>query len=516
MSRKDQIEYLENLERESLQGGGEKRIKAQHEKGKLTARERINLLLDEGSFVEIDRFVVHRSMDFGMEKQRILGDGVITGYGFVDGRKVFVFSQDFTVFGGSLSESFAEKICKIMDMAMKVGVPVIGLNDSGGARIQEGVVSLGGYADIFLKNTLASGVIPQISCIMGPCAGGAVYSPAITDFIFMVDKTSYMFVTGPNVVKTVTHETVDSEALGGAKTHASKSGVAHFVCRNELEAVQNIKKLLTYIPSNNLEDPPKINNDDPPDRTEDRLDDIIPEDSSHPYDMKEIIHLIMDEKEFFEVQESFAGNIIIGFARLNGMSVGIIANQPSVLAGVLDINSSVKAARFIRFCDAFNIPLITFVDVPGFLPGTEQEWGGIIKHGAKLLYAYCEATVPKITIITRKAYGGAYDVMSSKHIGGDINLAWPTAEIAVMGPKGAAEIIFRKEISKSKDPDRMLAEKEKMYREKFANPYLAAERGYIDEVLRPKDTRLRLIQSLQMLENKVGENPHKKHGNIPL
>jgi propionyl-CoA carboxylase beta chain len=516
MSRKDQIEYLENLERESLQGGGEKRIKAQHEKGKLTARERINLLLDEGSFVEIDRFVVHRSMDFGMEKQRILGDGVITGYGFVDGRKVFVFSQDFTVFGGSLSESFAEKICKIMDMAMKVGVPVIGLNDSGGARIQEGVVSLGGYADIFLKNTLASGVIPQISCIMGPCAGGAVYSPAITDFIFMVDKTSYMFVTGPNVVKTVTHETVDSEALGGAKTHASKSGVAHFVCRNELEAVQNIKKLLTYIPSNNLEDPPKINNDDPPDRTEDRLDDIIPEDSSHPYDMKEIIHLIMDEKEFFEVQESFAGNIILGFARLNGMSVGIIANQPSVLAGVLDINSSVKAARFIRFCDAFNIPLITFVDVPGFLPGTEQEWGGIIKHGAKLLYAYCEATVPKITIITRKAYGGAYDVMSSKHIGGDINLAWPTAEIAVMGPKGAAEIIFRKEISKSKDPDRMLAEKEKMYREKFANPYLAAERGYIDEVLRPKDTRLRLIQSLQMLENKVGENPHKKHGNIPL
>ena len=516
MKRKELLKQLEKLNRESLQGGGEKRIAAQHAKGKLTARERIDLLVDEGSFVEIDRFVVHRSNDFGMDKQRILGDGVIIGYGFIDGRKVFVFSQDFTVFGGSLSESFAEKICKIMDMAMKVGVPVIGLNDSGGARIQEGVVSLGGYADIFLKNTLASGVIPQISCIMGPCAGGAVYSPAITDFIFMIDKTSYMFVTGPNVVKTVTHENVDSEALGGAKSHASKSGVAHFICRNELEGIKNIKKLLTYIPSNNLEDPPKIDNDDPPDRAEDRLDDIIPEDSSQPYDMKEIIHLIMDERDFFEVQESFAGNILIGFARLNGLSVGIIANQPSVLAGVLDINASIKAARFIRFCDAFNIPLITFVDVPGFLPGTEQEWGGIIKHGAKLLYAYCEATVPKITIITRKAYGGAYDVMSSKHIRGDINLAWPTAEIAVMGPKGAAEIIFRKEISKSKDPDRMLAEKEKMYREKFANPYLAAERGYIDEVLRPKDTRLRLIQSLQMLENKVDENPHKKHGNIPL
>ena len=516
MNRKEQTAYLEKLERESLQGGGEKRIKAQHEKGKLTARERLNLLLDEGSFVEIDRFVVHRSKDFGMDKQRILGDGVITGYGFIDGRKVFVFSQDFTVFGGSLSESFAEKICKIMDMAMKVGAPVIGLNDSGGARIQEGVVSLGGYADIFLRNTLASGVIPQISCIMGPCAGGAVYSPAITDFIFMVDKTSYMFVTGPNVVKTVTHENVDSEVLGGAKSHASKSGVAHFVCKNELDSVQKIKKLLEYIPSNNIEDPPRVKNQDPPDRAEDKLDHIIPEDSSQPYDMTEIIHLIMDEGEFFEVQGSFAGNILIGFARLNGNSVGIIANQPSVLAGVLDINASIKAARFIRFCDAFNIPLITFVDVPGFLPGTEQEWGGIIKHGAKLLYAYCEATVPKITIITRKAYGGAYDVMSSKHIRGDFNLAWPTAEIAVMGPKGAAEIIFRKEISKSQNPEKMLAEKEKLYREKFANPYLAAERGYIDEVIRPQETRLRLIQSLQILENKVDENPRKKHGNIPL
>ena len=516
MNRKEQIAYLKKLEQESLQGGGEKRIKVQHDKGKLTARERINLLLDEGSFVEIDRFVVHRSKDFGLDKKRILGDGVITGYGMVDGRKVFVFSQDFTVFGGSLSESFAEKICKIMDMAMKVGAPVIGLNDSGGARIQEGVVSLGGYADIFLRNTLASGVIPQISCIMGPCAGGAVYSPAITDFILMVDKTSYMFVTGPNVVKTVTHENVDSEALGGAKSHASKSGVAHFVCRNELDGIQKIKKLLAYLPSNNMEDPPKIISEDPVDRRDDSLDEIIPEDSSQPYDMREIIHQIMDDREFFEVQESFAGNIIIGYARLNGWSVGIIANQPAVLAGVLDINASIKAARFIRFCDAFNIPLITFVDVPGFLPGTEQEWGGIIKHGAKLLYAYCEATVPKITVITRKAYGGAYDVMSSKHIRGDINLAWPTAEIAVMGPKGAAEIIFRKEISQSEDPERVLAEKEKLYRDKFANPYLAAERGYIDEVVRPQETRLRLIQSLQILENKVDENPRKKHGNIPL
>ena len=516
MTRKEQLKNLEKLERESLLGGGEKRTKAQHDKGKLTARERIDLLMDEGSFIEIDRFVKHRSHDFGLDKQRILGDGVITGYGFVDGRKVFVFSQDFTVFGGSLSETFAEKICKIMDMAMKIGAPVIGLNDSGGARIQEGVVSLGGYADIFLRNTLASGVIPQISCIMGPCAGGAVYSPAITDFILMVDKTSYMFVTGPNVVKTVTHETVDSEALGGARSHATKSGVAHFVAKNELDAIQKIKSLLSYIPSNNLEDPPRVLTDDLPERADEKLDEIIPEDPSHPYDMKDIINLIMDEGEFFEVHETFAANIIIGFARLNGYAAGIIANQPSVLAGVLDINASMKAARFIRFCDAFNIPLVTFVDVPGFLPGTEQEWGGIIKHGAKLLYAYCEATVPKVTLITRKAYGGAYDVMSSKHIRGDINLAWPTAEIAVMGPKGAAEIIFRKEIRESKDQQAMLAEKEKLYREKFAHPYLAAERGYIDEIIRPKDTRLRLIQSLQILENKVDENPKKKHGNIPL
>jgi propionyl-CoA carboxylase beta chain len=501
---------------ESLKGGGDKRIKAQHDKGKLTARERIDLLMDEGSFVEIDRFVKHRSHDFGLDKQRILGDGVITGYGYIEGRKVFVFSQDFTVFGGSLSEAFAEKICKIMDMAMKIGAPVIGLNDSGGARIQEGVVSLGGYADIFLRNTLASGVIPQISCIMGPCAGGAVYSPAITDFIFMINKTSYMFVTGPNVVKTVTHENVNSENLGGAKTHASKSGVAHFICDNEMDGIHKIRKLLSYIPSNNLDDPPRLKTEDDPERRETKLKDIIPEDPSQPYNMKDIIQLIMDDGDFFEVHESYAGNIIIGFARLNGYSVGIIANQPAVLAGVLDISASLKAARFIRFCDAFNIPLITFVDVPGFLPGTEQEWGGIIKHGAKLLYAYCEATVPKITVITRKAYGGAYDVMSSKHIRGDINLAWPTAEIAVMGPKGAAEIIFRKEISDSKDPQAMLEEKEKLYREKFAHPYLAAERGYIDEVIRPAATRLRLIQSLQLLENKIDENPRKKHGNIPL
>ncbi len=516
MNRSEQLDFLEKMEHESLIGGGEKRIKAQHDKGKLTARERIDLLLDEGSFVEIDRFVKHRSHDFGLDKQRIPGDGVITGYGFIEGRKVFVFSQDFTVFGGSLSETFAEKICKIMEMAMKVGVPVIGLNDSGGARIQEGVVSLGGYANIFLRNTLASGVIPQISCVMGPCAGGAVYSPAITDFILMVKQTSYMFVTGPNVVKTVTHETIDSESLGGAKTHATKSGVAHFICQNEMDAIQKIRTLLSYIPSNNLEDPPRIRTEDKADRRDEVLDEIIPDDSSQPYDMKKIIHIIMDESKFFEVHETYAANIIVGFARLDGMAVGIVANQPSVLAGVLDINSSLKAARFIRFCDAFNIPLITFVDVPGFLPGTEQEWGGIIKHGAKLLYAYCEATVPKITVITRKAYGGAYDVMSSKHIRGDVNLAWPTAEIAVMGPKGAAEIIFRNEINESDNPDAMLAEKESLYREKFAHPYLAAERGYIDEIIRPGETRFRLIQSLQILENKVDENPKKKHGNIPL
>ncbi len=516
MKREELLKQLEKLNRESLQGGGEKRIAAQHAKGKLTARERIDLLVDEGSFVEIDKFVKHRLKEFGLENQRIPGDGVVTGYGYVNGRLIYLFSQDFTVFGGSLSEAFAEKICKIMDMAMKNGAPVIGLNDSGGARIQEGVVSLGGYADIFLRNTLASGVIPQISAVLGPCAGGAVYSPAITDFILMVKNTSYMFVTGPNVVKTVTHEDVDFESLGGATTHATKSGVSHFMCENELDAMEKVKILLSYIPSNNLEDPPRINCDDDPERKDERLDYAIPEDPSQPYDMKEVIRMIVDDNEFFEIHEHYAGNILIGFAHLNGYSVGIVANQPQVLAGVLDIDASLKGARFIRFCDAFNIPLITFEDVPGFLPGTAQEWGGIIKHGAKLLYAYCEATVPKITVITRKAYGGAYDVMSSKHIRGDVNLAWPTAEIAVMGPKGAAEIIFKKEIQESKDPAKMLTDKESEYRNKFANPYLAAERGYIDEVIFPRETRLRLIQSLQMLENKIDQNPRKKHGNIPL
>lgn len=516
MKREEQFKILEELQKESKKGGGEKRVEAQHNKGKLTARERIDLLVDEGTFVEIDALVRHRSKDFGLEKQRYLGDGVITGYGYINERLVYIFSQDFTVFGGSLSEAFAEKICKIMDMAMKVGAPVIGLNDSGGARIQEGVVSLGGYADIFLRNTLASGVVPQISAIMGPCAGGAVYSPAITDFIFMVKNTSYMFVTGPNVVKTVTHEEVTSESLGGASTHSTKSGVSHFACENELDAIEKIKTLLSYIPSNNLEDPPRLNSTDSPDRVEEKLNSIIPEDSSRPYDMKEIIYLVMDDNEFFEVHSEFAQNIIVGFARLNGYSVGIIANQPAVLAGVLDSDSSIKAARFIRFCDAFNIPILTFVDVPGFLPGTAQEWGGIIKNGAKLLYAYCEATIPKITVITRKAYGGAYDVMSSKHIRGDINFAWPMAEIAVMGPKGAAEIIFRNEINNSKNPEKELTKKEVEYREKFANPYLAAERGYVDEVIFPNETRFKLVQALTMLENKSDKNPKKKHGNIPL
>jgi len=516
MKREEQFKFLEKQNKESLLGGGEKRIKAQHDKGKLTARERIDLLVDEGSFVEIDRFVKHRSHDFGLDEQRILGDGVITGYGYIEGRLVYVFSQDFTVFGGSLSEAFAEKICKIMDTAMKVGAPVIGLNDSGGARIQEGVVSLGGYADIFLRNTLASGVIPQISAIMGPCAGGAVYSPAITDFTIMVKNSSYMFVTGPNVVKTVTHEDVSSESLGGADTHASKSGVSHLSAENELDCIEKIKKLLGFMPSNNIDDPPRIHCDDPPEREDEKLDTLIPEDSSQPYDIKDVIYLLVDDADFFEIHEKYAANIVVGFARLNGSPVGIIANQPAVLAGVLDIDASSKAARFIRFCDAFNIPLLTLVDVPGFLPGTAQEWGGIIKHGAKLLYAFCEATVPKVTLITRKAYGGAYDVMSSKHIRGDVNLAWPTAEIAVMGPKGAAEIIFRREIQASKDPEATLAKKEKEYRDKFANPYLAAERGYIDEVILPRETRLRLIQSFQMLENKADENPKKKHGNIPL
>ncbi len=516
MTREEQFKQLEKFREEAKLGGGEKRIEAQHKKGKLTARERIDFLVDEGSFVEMDMLVRHRSKDFGLEKQRPAGDGVVTGYGYIDGRLIFLFSQDFTVFGGSLSETFAEKILKVMEQAMKVGAPVIGLNDSGGARIQEGVVSLGGYAEIFLQNTLASGVVPQISAVLGPCAGGAVYSPAITDFTIMVRKTSYMFVTGPNVVKTVTHEEVSSEDLGGADTHASKSGVNHLTADSDVEALQKVRQLISYMPSNNMEDAPRIKSGDQPDRIDEKLDSLVPENPNQPYDIKEVITSVADNGVFFEIHEDYAKNIVVGFARLDGYSVGIIANQPAFLAGVLDIDTSTKAARFIRFCDAFNIPLVTFEDVPGFLPGTHQEWGGIIKHGAKLLYAYCEATVPKITVITRKAYGGAYDVMSSKHIRGDVNLAWPSAEIAVMGPKGAAEIIFKKEIANAEDPEAMLAEKEKEYREKFANPYLAAERGYIDEVILPRNTRLRIIQALRMLENKVDKNPVKKHGNIPL
>ncbi len=516
MSYKKNLEELHKLRELALKGGGEDRIQKQHEKGKLTARERIKLLLDEGSFVEMDMLVKHRTTDFGLDKQRIPGDGVVTGYGYIDGRLVFVFSQDFTVFGGSLSETFAQKITKIMDQALKVGAPIIGLNDSGGARIQEGVRSLGGYAEIFLRNTLASGVVPQISAIMGPCAGGAVYSPAITDFIFMVKNSSYMFVTGPNVVKTVTHEEVTYEDLGGAETHATKSGVNHVTCENDVECLKMIRKLLAYLPSNYLEDPPKIESQDDPNRIDEQLDNFIPENPNQPYDMHQIIQTVIDKDSFFEIHADYAKNIIVGFARFDGFPVGIVANQPEHLAGVLDIDASVKGARFVRFCDAFNIPIITFEDVPGFLPGTNQEWGGIIKHGAKLLYAFSEATVPKITIIVRKAYGGAYDVMSSKHIRGDVNLAWPSAEIAVMGPKGAAEIIFRKEINNAEDPEAMLAQKEKEYREKFANPFMAAELGYIDEVIEPRFTRLRIIQALHMLQNKVDSNPAKKHGNIPL
>jgi len=513
---KTKLEYLRELKSKATLGGGEERIKEQHNKGKLTARERLEILLDSGSFEEVDLLVRHRSHDFGLDKQRYYGDGVVTGHGAINGRLVFVFSQDFTVFGGSLSEAHAEKICKIMDMAMKVGAPVIGLNDSGGARIQEGVVSLGGYADIFLRNTLASGVIPQISAIMGPCAGGAVYSPAITDFVFMVENTSYMFVTGPGVVKTVTHEDVTFEELGGAMTHASKSGVAHFDCKTEEECLNGIRDLMGYLPSNNLSDPPFVKNDDPPERREERLNFIIPDSPTKPYDMKEVIRLVVDGGNFFEVHEQYAQNLIVGFARLGGRSVGIVANQPSVLAGVLDIDSSIKGARFVRFCDAFNIPLVVFEDVPGFLPGTDQEWRGIIKHGAKLLYAFCEATVPKVTVITRKAYGGAYDVMNSKHVRGDINYAWPTAEIAVMGPKGAVEIIFKKEIAKAKNKAKALEQKLAEYVEKFANPYIAAERGYIDDVIEPWETRPRLIRALNMLDSKVDTNPKRKHGNIPL
>jgi len=512
----DNIERLRKLKEQARLGGGKKRIEQQHAKGKLTARERLELLLDEGSFEEIDMLVRHRCADFGLDKQRFPGDGVVTGHGTIDGRRVFVFSQDFTVLGGSLSEAHGAKICKIMDLAMKVGAPVVGLNDSGGARIQEGVVSLGAYADIFLRNTLASGVIPQISVVLGPCAGGAVYSPAITDFVFMVTGLSYMFVTGPNVVKTVTHEEVTFEDLGGAQTHATKSGVAHFLEENEVACLQDVRRLLGFLPLNNVDDPPRLASDDPVDRMDEELVGIVPENPNKPYDIKDVILRVVDNGDFLEVHRHYAQNLVVGFARLGGRPVGVVANQPSVLAGVLDIDSSLKGARFVRFCDAFNIPLITFVDVPGFLPGTDQEWRGIIKHGAKLLYAYCEATVPKVTVITRKAYGGAYDVMSSKHIRGDFNFAWPTAEIAVMGPKGAVEIIFRKEIEAAKGPaaatDRLVAE----YREKFANPYVAAERGYIDEVIEPQETRPKLIRALELLDTKVDKNPPKKHGNIPL
>lgn len=515
MSEKN-LKQLHEMREQAQLGGGQKRIDEQHKKGKLTARERLDILLDPESFQEIDTFVRHRSHDFGLEKQRHLGDGVVTGTGTIDGRLVFVFSQDFTVFGGSLSETHAEKICKIMDMAMKVGAPVIGLNDSGGARIQEGVVSLGGYADIFLRNTLASGVVPQISAILGPCAGGAVYSPAITDFIFMAKETSYMFVTGPNVVKTVTHEEVTYEELGGAMTHATKSGVAHFACENEYELLMNVRRLMSFIPSNNLEDAPRLHSSDDPNRKDAALDAIIPDNPNKPYDMRDVIKAIVDEGDFFEVHEHYAENILVGFARLDGRSIGIVANQPAALAGVLDIDSSIKGARFVRFCDCFNIPLVVLEDVPGFLPGTEQEWRGIIKHGAKLLYAFAEATVPRVTVITRKAYGGAYDVMNSKHIRGDMNFAWHSAEIAVMGPKGAVEIIFKKEIEKAANREEAIEKKTNEFREKFANPFIAAERGYIDDVILPSETRPRLIRALSMLENKIDTNPKKKHGNIPL
>lgn len=500
---------------DALQGGGKDRIDQQHKKGKLTARERIHFLLDEHSFEEIGMFVTHRSTDFGMEKEKYAGDGVVTGYGTINGRLVYIYSQDFTVFGGSLSETHAEKICKIMDMAMKNGAPVIGLNDSGGARIQEGVVSLGGYADIFYKNTLASGVVPQLSAIMGPCAGGAVYSPAITDFILMVENTSYMFVTGPNVVKTVTHEEVSSEELGGAITHATKSGVTHFACVNEIEAINHIKKLLSYMPQNCEEAAPAISYQ-PADENREKLNSILPQNENQPYDIRDVILEVADQNSFFEVHKDFAENIVVGFARLAGKSIGIVANQPAFLAGVLDINSSTKAARFVRFCDCFNIPLLVFEDVPGFLPGTDQEWNAIITNGAKLLYAFSEATVPRITVITRKAYGGAYDVMNSKHIGADLNFAWPSAEIAVMGAKGAVEIIFKKEISKADNPIEKAKEKEMEFANIFANPYRAAERGFIDEVMEPAATRIKLIKAFKMLENKVVNLPRKKHGNIPL
>ncbi|MFO7800191.1 acyl-CoA carboxylase subunit beta [Rhodohalobacter sp.] len=516
MSENEKVKRLLKLREESKKGGGEARIKKQHDKGKLTARERIDLLLDKNSFEEIDAFVTHRSSAFGLEDQQFLGDGVVTGYGKVDGRPVYVFSQDFTVFGGSLSETHAEKICKIMDLAMKNGVPVIGLNDSGGARIQEGVSSLGGYAEVFWRNSMASGVIPQISAVMGPCAGGAVYSPALTDFVSMVKNTSYMFVTGPNVVKTVTHEEVTSEELGGASAHGVKSGVAHFAEENDAVCLKNIRKLISYIPQNCEEKVPMKPSKEPESSNAEALDDLVPLNPNKPYDIKDVIDGVMDGDTFYEVHERYADNIVVGFARLDGRTVGIVANQPLSLAGVLDIDASLKGARFVRFCDAFNIPLVVFEDVPGFLPGTDQEWGGIIKHGAKLLYAFCEATVPKMTVITRKAYGGAYDVMNSKHIRADYNIAWPTAEIAVMGTKGAVEIIFRREISKADKPEEKQKELEDSYSDEFAHPYKAAARGFIDDVVLPSETRKKLIKAFELCHNKADRVPKKKHDNLPL
>ncbi len=514
----DRLEELRRRSAEAEAGGGPERREREHKAGKLTARERIALLLDEGSFEELDKFVTHRCTDFGMEEQRPAGDGFVTGYGRIDGRLVYVFAHDFTVFGGSLSEANAAKVCKIMDLAMRAGAPVIGLNDSGGARIQEGVMSLAGYADIFLRNTLASGVIPQVSAIMGPCAGGAVYSPAITDFIFMTRNTSYMFVTGPDVIKTVTHEEVTKQDLGGAMTHNATSGVAHFIARDDAECLAMIRELMSFLPLNNLEDPPRRVTADPWDRVETALDHLVPVDPMLPYDIKDAVQAVVDENYLFEVQEHYARNIVVGFARLDGRPVGIVANQPAVLAGCLDINASVKGARFVRFCDAFNIPLVTFEDVPGFLPGTQQEFGGIIKHGAKLLFAFAEATVPKLTVITRKAYGGAYCVMASKHIRTDANFAWPTAEIAVMGPEGAVNIVYKRELDRAPEAERERLRQEKIaeFRERFANPYVAAERGYIDAVIEPSQTRAKLITALRALETKRDSNPKKKHGNIPL
>jgi len=516
MSAREKLRQLEELRVRSLEGGGPERLARQHERGKLGARERLDVLLDEGSFVELDRFVEHRCVEFGLDSQRIPGDGVVTGYGKIEARTVYVFSQDFTVFGGSLSEAHAEKICKVVDLALQNGAPLIGLNDSGGARIQEGVASLGGYAELFLRNTLASGVIPQISAILGPCAGGAVYSPAITDFVFMVQGISHMFVTGPNVVKTVTHEKVSFEELGGADVHSTRSGVAHFSHPTEIECLQTVRRLLSFLPSNNTEDPPVRETEDPPNRADDELLDIIPDVATQPYNMLEIIRRIVDDGEFLEVHAGYARNIIVGFGRLGSRPVGVLANQPAVLAGVLDIDASRKGARFVRFCDAFNIPIVTFEDVPGFLPGVAQEHGGIILQGAKLLYAYCESTVPKLTVITRKAYGGAYDVMSSKHIRGDLNFAWPTAELAVMGPRGAVEILYRRELADAEDRDALIAELESEFRETFAHPYLAAKRGFLDDVIDPRETRARLISGLETLQNKRQRNPPRKHGNIPL